>query len=710
MRASKYPESIIDLISREKGEKVFEIPVYQRNYDWAKENCNRFFDDLLQSIKSGRQHYFGNIYYDLEDHNLSGYSRIILIDGQQRITSAMLLIAAIRDAEPDAEKRAQIDKLYLKNSDNENEFKVRLKQVETDRDVFEKIIRGELKNIDKSATVYKNYHRFQLLVKDAGAQGITAEMLLRGLQNLKVMSIDLESDKPGMESAQIIFESINATGKELSPADLLRNFLLMGISHDDQEHHYKHFWLPIEKNIGNKNVSDFLRRYLTMRALRDIQKNTEYKEFKRSYGTYFPGGAADALDELLTYSKYYKWIKQPGTIEKTHPETASILRDLDDVKMVPATPTIMWLLCRADAGEISFDDVNNTLNVIASWSFRARITDIITTGDVGNILTTKILELLQNKPDDGKPYAEYLRYELSNYPTRDIYPTDEQFIEKFYQYDFYKSYRKYVQKKLAEKASKDAHIVMDSIEHIMPQTLDGKKWPNITPAEHAAWVNTIGNLTPMNQPDNSTNSNNSFADKIEQIKDSDWKITREINTEGDWDIAAIKERGKKLARAATKIWEGPMPRTREITVKKPETKLKKVIEWVDGFDLPNLIMSENNVNNRKLMIFWTEKLNVLSNADAAGEKPLYHYEINFENKRWENVRLIIEAGFNTAVLEQIMQVSGRKPYQNWKTFKAMEWQNSGELEDDDRDRRELEEILAVELPEFERQVQEGLDG
>lgn len=559
------PNPITEFLS--STERTFEIPVYQRNYVWKTEDCEKLFDDVLAVISNNRRHYFGNIvYYEADKDPFSGYTRYILIDGQQRITSTMLLLAAIRDEESDENKKSSLTSTYLRNYKASENFRVKLKQVETDRDIYEAIIDGRTESINKSSTIYRNYNKFRDLVKKAKIEdNFTSTDIMKGLDYLDIIAIDLESSKENSESPQVIFESINATGEPLSAADLLRNFLLLEIGIDRQKEFYENYWMVIEKNVGNENVSDFIRRYITLKSTEDVKKNTEYKEFKKSYKKYFDS-AETAIKELAKYSKYYRWIKQPLSIQNNHPKTYEALQELDDLRMLPATPAIMWLLEKADNKIISFDDIDDTLNIIASWSFRARVTGIISTGEIGNILTTKILEMLKNKLD-SKLYSEYIWFELSNYRFHDIYPSDETFKDSFIKYDFYKNYRKYVQQKLSASISNDkTEIRLDSIEHIMPQSLRFDKWPGISTSEHAEWVNTIGNLTPLNIPDNIKNSNHSFFDKISNIKNSDWQITREINTDNEWGISQIQDRARNLAKTATSIWKSPDIRTRQIEI------------------------------------------------------------------------------------------------------------------------------------------------
>jgi uncharacterized protein with ParB-like and HNH nuclease domain len=715
MRAFQ-PDAITEFIKT--NERTFVIPVYQRNYVWKIEDCEKLFDDVLVSIKTGKKHYFGNIvYYQDGIDPFSGYARYILIDGQQRITSTMILLTAIRDEEPDNEKRNLLTYTYLTNEKAEEKFRVKLKQVETDREAYESLVENRLENINKSSVIYRNYNKLRKLVRSAKSElDYTTADLLNGITYLNIILIDLESNLEGSESPQVIFESINATGEPLSTADLLRNFLLLEVGTDRQKEFYENYWLTIEKNVGNENVKDFVRRYITLKSTEDIRINTEYKEFKKSYKEYFKD-AEEAIKELAKYSKYYRWIKNPETLSIEQQKTSKLLQDLDDLRMIPATPTIMWLLEKADTGQISFTDVNEVFDVVASWSFRARITNIINTGEIGTILTTKILELLKSK-DDLDDLADYLWFELSNYRRHDIYASDNMFKDAFMRYDFYKNYRKYVQQKLSSVISNDqTEIELESIEHIMPQTIRSDKWPGISPGEHVEWVNTIGNLTPLNMPDNIDNSNHAFADKIENIKNSDWQITRVIDTNNGWGIDAIRKRGEELANKALAVWKSPKERTREVEIVKNNTdneRALKYIKLINDLDLQYINIDEEKSNNTYVR-FTTEYISTLiPKEDTPGpwnRGQAYYFELQSESTS-DKVRIHLDFGADNATEAQLAGqrivmdfVNKYPPKEDWHWFRPIGWSLECE-EGEETIKYEIERVLTLEIPRFEQELKD----
>ena len=576
--------SILSFIN--SADKTFVIPVYQRNYSWSAEECSKLFEDLLDSMKTGKRHYFGNIvFYAKETNAWAGYSELILIDGQQRVTTTMLLLAAIRDVEEDENKRTRITNTYLLNRNSDTKERVKLKQIETDRDIYESIINGEFDESSDS-NAGRNYKTFKRLIRESG---VKTDDILNAINNLEVVALDLKlnENKERTESPQIIFESINATGKPLSTADLLRNYLLLGIDDSEQERYYKDYWLIIEKGIGDANISDFINKYLIMKIGDNVNKNTEYAEFKK-YLSKNNIEAIDALKDLAHYAKYYGWIQEPEKAKDFNKKVSLQLEDLRELKTASMAPLLLFLLEKADDDAVigfNSNELLEALAVLESWAFRARIVGALTSGAFNTITSTSLLNNLKRATEDD--YHNQIKFELSNYRTYDIWPNDDDFMEAFKKYNFYKNYNKYVQRKLENAVSNDHHNWRpDSIEHIMPETLsaDWKKRLGDNYSEiHGEYLHTIGNLTPLNMTDNIINSNDPFSVKLPQYKSSSWKLTRDVyddfkDTE-DWGVAEINSRAENLAYKASKIWFGPMQRERQIEadVKKKTDDYRRIL-------------------------------------------------------------------------------------------------------------------------------------
>ena len=557
-------------------DRTFMIPVYQRNYSWSIDNCDQLFEDLLRADKENKNHYFGNVVYYVSRYDtIHNYEELALIDGQQRITTIMLLIAAIRDNCTNEADKESITRNYLQNKDSDERERIKLKQIEGDRDSYEAIIAGKDPE-NKDCNAYRNYEHFRSLVKKSGKE---PGELLEALNRLIIVAIDLKLKEAGSlsEKPQIIFESINATGKKLSDADLLRNFILLDIPDSEQEKYYKEYWLPIERNMpSTDDMTDYINRYLIMRLKADVLKNTEYKTFKHNYESLFQGTenvsrAHVALEDLLHYSKYYNWIKKPESIQNE--ELSDALSSINEARSGYAAPLFLLLAERSENDNypnFNVSDFIETLDIIESWLFRARIVKDVTTGMIGQIARQSLLNAVV-KADNNANYKDVIVDELSNYRTRDVWPKDEEFKEAFAKYDFYHYYKNYVQRKLERVICKDhdkINVSPHSIEHVLPQTLT-PYWRDVLGENytqlHAEYLNTIGNLAPMNKSDNSVSSNGDYELKRQQLANSAWKLTQDISAKYEkWGIDEIRARSAELAEAAVKAWRGPNERTREI--------------------------------------------------------------------------------------------------------------------------------------------------
>lgn len=558
---------VIEFINN--ANRTFVIPVYQRNYSWNVKNCDKLFEDAVDAYRNGKDHYFGNVvYYSIDADMANAYFRLALIDGQQRVTSIMLLIAAIRDSEKDNNVRKSISDNYLLNRTGDEKERVKLKQVQTDRKVYEDIINGvDIADDDRSSNVYKNYKEFCKLVRQSD---LSTSDLLNMLRRLIIVAVDLQlSNNSSSESPQIIFESINATGQPLSVVDLLRNYLLLGISERSQEDYYDRYWLPIERNTslyikGNASTQDFVNRYLEMYLTDSVKRGEEYEVFKKNMDNMFES-CGDVLEDMYKFSKYYRVIKCP-TDNSLSKELVSALCDINELRSDGVVSLLMWLFDQQELSNTeldhNFSDVVNSIRVLESWLFRARVAGTVSSGAISHI-PVRLLRLLKDG-EVGELFEERIRYILSNYETGDIWPSDEVFASAFMEYDFYNNYKNYVMRKLEHYMSNDrVNFVPDTIEHILPQKLT-EYWKNVLGPDyatlHAHYLNTIGNLAPLNKGENSAAQNDTFTAKREFYKKSSWILTRDVAECSDWGVTEIENRARALSETALKLWPGPQKR------------------------------------------------------------------------------------------------------------------------------------------------------
>ena len=256
-------------------DKVFIIPPFQRNYEWEKEQCTELFDDIIKSHKNKNVHYLGNVIYYVGKNNGASYNEYILVDGQQRVTTVLLLLCALRDSITTQSTVDSVNKRYLMNDTSDNRFRVRLKQTSYDSQSFMAII-DKIPLMDENSNVSKNYNEFKKLIKNSKVDPIE---LYETIPRLEIVEVNLQIED-NLEAIQTVFEKINSTGKELSPADLIRNYLLLANTSTEQERLYEDYWAKIEQLVSNDNISRFSRDYLVMNIFDDVPEKKYIKHLK----------------------------------------------------------------------------------------------------------------------------------------------------------------------------------------------------------------------------------------------------------------------------------------------------------------------------------------------------------------------------------------------------------------------------------------------
>ena len=340
-----YQGSIITNFLSQNGQQ-YKIPVYQRNYEWSKEQCKKLFEDIVQAAKRNQLHFTGSIVFQ-PLAPIKGINNSIVIDGQQRLTTIYILIKALVDmAASDAEKAMPMAALF--NTDQFNQFnlddttKVKLKPAKDNNDQLLSLLYNKHDQIDKSCEIYRNYTYFCELIKEQQNLGITVSDIYRGIGLLTVAVIQLD----GNDKAQEIFERINSTGIPLSLADKIRNHVLM--TDLDQDRLYEDYWLKVEKLLPREQLSVFFLDYLNIKIDGFVKEGDAYDVFKEVYKS---GGFTNEtmLKEILHYSEYYHTFlngnKQYGV------EIDGLLKNLQQLKQT----TVFLFLFRV------FDDYHGAI-------------------------------------------------------------------------------------------------------------------------------------------------------------------------------------------------------------------------------------------------------------------------------------------------------------------------------------------------------------
>jgi len=385
---------------------TFFIPPYQRNYEWTDEQCQVFLDDVKKTYEanaSGKnsEHFFGSITFFQTQAAFGQPNKLVLIDGQQRITTTMLFLVALRDIVGNADIGQFIDAHYLKNNAvaGDTEYKIKLKQVETDWVAYKNIILSEeMTMTEKNSAVYRNYKYFFNKLSDYKEDGVDLSALIeKGLNKFSVITIELQPDRNAWENPQEIFESMNSLGKPLSLADLVRNYLLLGLNADTQEFLYSQYWMHIEKVIPGQ-VSNFIRDFMQAYEGKSFSKASEgnYKELYGLFKKIFAGSNAQfLLKDLSENATIYSSIISDETTG-----SKEIDRDLHDLRVLNVTTAYSFLLVLLKEWknkEFSTRDITDILGAFKVYCLRKRLIALAAAENKNfPVLANRIPELKKN--------------------------------------------------------------------------------------------------------------------------------------------------------------------------------------------------------------------------------------------------------------------------------------------------------------------------
>lgn len=556
----------------EGSEKSFVIPVYQRNYDWKREQCKQLFDDIVQIVHDDfRTHFMGTIVAFQED----GYwKELLIIDGQQRLTTLSLILLAIYKAldngdVPDAGilKDKIYDEFLVNKYSEDKTKKIRLKPVKDDREAFNSIFEGEAL---ENSNVTINFRYFYERVI---AQEITIDQLYRAIERLIIVDIRL---KKWEDDPQLIFESLNSTWLDLAEADKVRNFILMKESSLVQEELYKNYWYKIEKNT-NFQVSSFLRDYLTMKERRIPRTDKVYIIFK-DYIQKRNINVNELLEELLKFSSYYSCIINSGDVDRT---TAAILQRINKLETIVAYPFLLEVYDVLTQWIITKEELKEILSLIESYVFRRFVAEVPT-----NALNKSFMlfgKEIQSYDDYKDNFVGIFKYILINKAGSQRFPNDKEFWEALLTKDIYNTQNRnklHLLERLENTDNKESSIekLIDdgilSIEHIMPQTLTPaweKELGYNNKEVHSTYLHTLGNLTLTGY--NSKYSNKPFSEKktMERwFNESRLYLNSYLSQIEVWNIQNIQERARQLKDKSLSIWRYPES---NYVVKKDVTKI-----------------------------------------------------------------------------------------------------------------------------------------
>lgn len=498
--------NLLSLLSN--NDVTFYIPPYQRNYEWDKEQCEVFMNDIErtadQNAKGERtEHFFGSVTYFATQTAFGQPNKLVLIDGQQRITTTMLFLIALRNIIGREATEQFIDNKYLKNNNvtDDTEYKIKLKQVESDWSVYKSLVlREEIQERDRQTAVYKNYSYFRSkLLSLKGDPDFQIDSLIQnGLDKFSIITIELEPEQNKWENPQEIFESMNSLGKPLSLADLVRNYLLLGRSPEEQTRLYQKFWVPMERSLPEQ-VSNFIRDYMQTVGKTFFKKasDSSHKELYRQFKDLFKAkDSGELLKSLDKYAGLYAHI-----VIGTPSGNKTIDRFLEDFRTIKATTSYSFLLALLHEwrfGSLDGGDLEDIIEALLTFLIRRRIIAISAPENkIIPALVQKIPALLAAQDKRAEMFKI-----LSSHESNFRLPNDTELTRTLKTMNFYNfALCKFVLALVEESLTKSRPDIKEDklqIEHVMPQHLNDAWRRDLGPdcdAMHQELVNTIGNLT-----------------------------------------------------------------------------------------------------------------------------------------------------------------------------------------------------------------------
>ena len=551
--------------------RQFIVPIFQRNYSWQKSQYEQLWFDILRAskFKEKQNHFIGSIVYIDMGTPAGRPQQLLLIDGQQRLTTISILLCAIKDyvqkfnLETKLINLAKIKNQFLYNSDEIDEDKYKLLLNVQDKETYIKLIDNTIFTVNKPATnIIKCYEFFYERIEDFIKEYGQIDEIYAGIFKLSLVSISLDKDS---DNPQMIFESMNSTGKDLSQTDLLRNYLLMDLTPEKQTRLYKTYWKPMEELFGEDiykndvNKFDyFIRDFLTLKSdTGHICKiNNVYENFKRYYLDNNCEKFA-VLKDLFTYAKYYACI---DLLQENDDELKLYWQEFKKLDSHVVYPFLLKLYDDYSCQILIKEDFKKILQVVISYLWRRAICEIPT-----NSLSKTFATLYQAV--DKEDYVNSIIKAFVFKSSYKRFSSDYEVREKLQTKDIYHfRLRKYLLEALENYYHKepiDLNTANYTIEHIMPQNIEhnlswqqmlGENWQEV----HSLYLHTLGNLTITGY--NAEMSNKSFWEKVNGesgFKHSHLKLNESIAQCDVWNKKAIQRRTNILTDIILKIWKYP---------------------------------------------------------------------------------------------------------------------------------------------------------
>jgi uncharacterized protein with ParB-like and HNH nuclease domain/alkylated DNA nucleotide flippase Atl1 len=555
-----------NLLELLKKSTQFIVPIYQRVYSWGEPECRQLWEDVHRAGERTdlANHFTGSIVYIEKDQGTTTASEPdLIIDGQQRVTTVTVLLAALAqhlESLPDDQREPldgfspkKIRERYLVDMNEEGDRHFKLILSKGDRDALKAIVRG-VPIPDTDSRIPQNFRFMKDRLSD---DEVDLVAVCRGLSKLVVVDVKLTR---GIDDPQLVFESMNSTGKKLSQADLIRNFVLMDLPPAHQEHMYDDYWFPMESEFTGANeelFDQFVRHYLTLKTGQIPRLDDIYDAF-RNHALELQSSGLSRDDLVIDLSKHAKWFVAMALGRETVPSLARRFAEVDQLLASVVYPFLLRLYSDFDSGILSEKEFAAILDVVISYVFRRAVCRIPTNSH------NKTFASLGNAVDTSN-YVESVEGRLLALGAYKRFPSDDEFEEALQNTDLYHFRRaSYFFRKMENHGRKEEVSIAEySIEHILPQNENlstnwqralGPDWRSV----QERLLHTLGNLTLTGY--NPEYSDKPFPEKRDMtggFKESPLRLNVGLGQLEDWNEGEITNRAKKLAAQAIDIWKRP---------------------------------------------------------------------------------------------------------------------------------------------------------
>ncbi|MFP6102442.1 DUF262 domain-containing protein [Helicobacter pylori] len=527
---------------------IFSIPVYQRNYTWEEENCEKLLQDIISISQNKKTHFMGSITYILhlidDEKSLRKLQEFVIIDGQQRVTTIMLLLKAIETKIPNEEVKKEIDGLL-----NLTGQKLRLKPIKSDKEAFDLVMQNRSHEIQGVSHIKNNYKFFTKELDNYISKGYRIEEIYGAFLRLKIVAIGLEL---GEDDPQVVFESINATGVQLKGLDLIRNYLMMGENSDNQNRLYNTYWVPLEDWLGEKDLNDFILTYLRIYFEDKLKKEERevYYVLKDHHRENFPNDIQGLMSDMREYGRIYQIFldRDHYFLHRGDPQQLANLRlrikDLVKIKFGVAKPFVLRCARDFEEGKLDYENFCEILQILISYFVRRSVC-----GDSTPTLTRFLYSLYRQLENVS---ADALKRYLGKSVGQMAFPNDDKIKVAFLVRNAYAANQvcKFILLEIEKLSNaeppKEENL---EVEHFYPKT-PTQEWRDRVGdyfTFEQDYLNNFGNLTLSGQ--NQKLGNKSYEAKIALMEEYSSLHLNDyfINNTHSWGIEEVKARSEYLA-------------------------------------------------------------------------------------------------------------------------------------------------------------------